>query len=52
MKEEKKQKYKCPRCGCEGLHACIGFPIKWTEEDKEKLKKVFDKYDSKEKKNE
>jgi len=27
----------CSRCGCVGIHACMGAPVKWTEEDEARL---------------
>lgn len=34
---------ECSRCGCKGLHACMGEPIVWTEEDKQKLHEALSK---------
>lgn len=31
----------CSRCGIEGVHACPGAPIVWTEEDKARLKEAL-----------
>lgn len=31
----------CSLCGCKGIHACIGYPVVWTEEDKERLNKAL-----------
>jgi len=32
----------CPRCGCSGIHACIGFkPPKLTLEEERKYKEEF-----------
>lgn len=42
----------CHRCGCTGVHACIGYPVVWTEEDKERLKQALSKMFGWEKKNE
>lgn len=34
----------CERCGCEGIHACIGFkPASWTEEEKQSFRLVMEK---------
>jgi hypothetical protein len=33
----------CHLCGCTGIHACVGYPIIWTEEDKLRLKKSLGK---------
>lgn len=30
--------FLCSRCGCKGLHACIGEKIEWTEHDQVGLK--------------
>lgn len=33
----------CPKCGCDGLHACTGRPAQpWTEEDKAKLRSALE----------
>lgn len=33
----------CPKCGCDGIHACTGHPPKpWTEEDKARLQKALE----------
>lgn len=42
----------CSRCGCTGVHACLGYPVIWTEEDKERLKQALSKMYSWEKSNE
>lgn len=32
----------CPKCGCTGLHACIGhFPAPWTPEDEARLENAL-----------
>lgn len=31
----------CHRCGCTGVHACIGYAVVWTEQDKERLKNAL-----------
>ena len=36
------EQLKCSRCGCLGLHACMGTPVVWTQADKERLKKSLD----------
>lgn len=28
----------CGQCGCEGIHACLGKPVVWTEDDKLRFK--------------
>lgn len=28
---------ECPKCGCSGIHACMGQRVVWTEEDKARL---------------
>lgn len=33
----------CHLCGCVGLHACVGYPVIWTEEDKLRLKEALSK---------
>jgi len=41
MSIESLNKYKCSKCGCSGLHACTGYPITWTENDKKRLEKAL-----------
>lgn len=32
----------CPKCGCTGLHACTGHPMReWTDEEKAHLENVL-----------
>lgn len=33
----------CSLCGCEGLHACLGYKVVWTEEDKLRLNQALSK---------
>lgn len=33
----------CSLCGCQGVHACTGQPITWTEDDRAKLKTALAK---------
>lgn len=49
---EKKQEYifkamdnpsACHLCGCVGIHACVGYPVVWTEDDKKRLKEALGK---------
>jgi hypothetical protein len=35
---------KCSRCGCRGIHACIGHePKPWTDEEKQRLAEALEK---------
>lgn len=38
----------CERCGCEGMHACIGLKLvdPWTDEDKERFRLAMEKVSS------
>lgn len=47
--EEEKKKFfenlhnsACSLCGCKGLHACMGKPVIWTEDDKKRFHKALD----------
>jgi hypothetical protein len=33
----------CSRCGCKGLHACMGSPVVWTESDIKRLNLALSK---------
>lgn len=35
--------YVCSKCGCEGLHACTGVPIVWTEKEIKDFKTALNK---------
>lgn len=36
---------RCPLCHCEGLHACMGTPMKpWTQEEKDELNRVLSEF--------
>lgn len=37
----------CSRCGCVGIHACLGAPIPpWTEEKIKEFETILEKYES------
>lgn len=33
----------CHLCGCVGIHACIGYPVIWTDDDKKRLHEALSK---------